>query len=474
MTPPLHFVIVGNGVAGMEAAVALRAREPQAKITVVSEESDHFFSRTALMYVLAGQLRHQDTEPLERDAYARLSLERVRARAVGLDLAGRRLRLSGGQELPYDRLLLACGSRPRPAPWPGAQLAGVGHFVTLQDLAWLEAELHGGPNRGGPPPRPDAHLERSAPDSPYQSRPVAARRRGHLARQAVVVGGGLIGIEVVEVMLAAGLRPHFVVREEWFWPMAIDAAEGAWITQRLAGHGAQVHLGRGVVALEGQDGLVTGLRTDDGALLPADVVVVAIGVVPNTGWLAGAGLALEPSGGVRVGPDLSTSAPGVFAAGDCAAVPGADGRPRVEQLWYTARDQGRIAARAMLGDPVRYERGLPYNSAKLMDIEYTTVGEVWTGPAPDAAAWEWTLVEEGRVRSSTRICGRGDQVVGFNLLGRRWDHSVLARWIQERRDLAWVVQRLPQAAFDTELVPPLRVPADRLAQVRALARPPQG
>ena len=176
----MRVVIVGNGVAGIEAALAIRAREPDADVTIVSEESDHFFSRTALMWVVSGQLSHRCIEPHERDLYARLRFTRVRRRATGIDLARRELRLADAEPLPYDRLLIACGSKPRPAPWPGAELDGVGHFVTLQDLEWLEEELHGGPSRGGRPPNADAHLASTTPDSPYRRRPSGWKARGAL------------------------------------------------------------------------------------------------------------------------------------------------------------------------------------------------------------------------------------------------------------------------------------------------------
>ena len=191
----MRIVIVGNGVAGMEAALAVRSAQPSWKITIVSEESDHFISRTALMYVFCGQLRHRDIEPLERDAYQRFDLERVRARAIGVDADQKKLLLAGGESLSYDRLLIACGSSPRPGPWEGSDLRGVGHFVTLQDLEWLEREVHGGANHGGRPPNADAHLSRTDEQSPYRPRAVRAQARGATAKKPIVIGGGLIGIE---------------------------------------------------------------------------------------------------------------------------------------------------------------------------------------------------------------------------------------------------------------------------------------
>lgn len=464
----MHYVIIGNGVAGVEAAIALRHREDDASITIISEESDHFFSRTALLYILVGQLSHRDTEPYERDLYERMRFRRVRARAVGLDTDSRRVLLGGGQDpVPYDRLLIAAGSRARRPPWPGSELRGIGHFVTHQDLAWLERELYGGPGLAGAPANADAHLGSTTPDSPYRKRASAAEARGRLAQQAAVIGGGLIGIEVVETMVARGLQPHFLIREEYFWPMALNGDESAWIAERMREHGVQVHLQTQVERFEDDgQGNVAAFLTQDGGRHEIDCCVVAIGVVPNTDWLGDSAVQRDRHGGIVVGPDLQSSVPGVYAAGDCASVEWFNGVQRPEQLWYTARDQGRVAARALLGDEVHYRRGHWYNSAKLLDIEYTTAGLVDFGYDD---IWSWYHEETGRVRSTTRICCRGERVVGFNLLGRRWEHTVLIRWIAERRSLPWVLEHLHQACFDTELVPPLKLPPDHLDQARRQA-----
>ena len=325
----MRVVIIGNGVAGMEAALALRDREPDWELTLISEESELFVTRTALMWVGAGQLSYRDIEPLERDAYARFGLRRVRARAVGIDGSARVVRLAGGLDpIPYDRLLIASGSTPRPGPWPGSDARGVGHFVTLQDLAWLERELHGGTSHGGAPPRPSAHLTASTPDSPYRFREPAAASRGNVARELAVIGGGLIGIEAVEVAVAAGLRPSFFIREEWFWPIALDSREAEWISERMREHGVDVHLNHEVEAIEQDEaGNVAAVRSDHGRY-EADCVVVAIGVVPNTQWLEGSGVELDPRGGVLVDDALRTNLSDVYAAGDCASVRWFDGSRR--------------------------------------------------------------------------------------------------------------------------------------------------
>ena len=186
----MNYVIIGNGVAGMEAALELRRRDEGGTITVISEESDHFFSRTALMYVVCGQLAHKDIEPLERDVYERLRLQRVRARATGVDPAAKTVTLAGGlPPVSYDKLLICCGSRPRPAPfWEGYDtLKGVGHLVTMQDLDWLHRELHGTAPFDAPE-RAEAHLAHTTDDSPYRPRPSATEIRKRPPTSAAVVG----------------------------------------------------------------------------------------------------------------------------------------------------------------------------------------------------------------------------------------------------------------------------------------------
>lgn len=415
----MHYVIVGNGVCGIEAALALRAREAGARISVVSDEHEHFFSRPALMYVFCGQLRLQDTEPYDRGLYERMGFERVQGRVRSLEAAGRRLLFEDGRELGYDKLLLAVGSKARRAPWPGSDGPGLHSFVTLRDLEGLDRE---------------------------------ARRGG----RAVVIGGGLIGVEVAEILHQRGLRVAFVVRENWYFPLALDASESALVAEHMRGAGIDVRLGANAdEILRDAGGRVRGVRLGSEELA-CDLVVCAIGVVPNTGFLASSGLALSQGGAIEVDDALRASQPGVWAAGDCANVTWADGSRRPEQLWYTARDQGRVAARSMLGDEAAYRRGAWYNSAKFFDIEWTTAGWVpallsWDntpkGRGPGVRTWFQRV--PGRFESQ-RIVVKDGRVVGFNMLGSRWDHEPLLRFVNERRDLDYVLAHLHEAQFDEE------------------------
>jgi NADPH-dependent 2,4-dienoyl-CoA reductase/sulfur reductase-like enzyme len=281
--------------------------------------------------------------------------------------------------------------------------------------------------------------------------------------RAVVVGGGLIGVEVAEILAHRGLQVTFVIRETWYYPVALERREAALVADHLRAHGIDVRLGAAVEEIRRDAaGAVAAVRVA-GADVACDLVVSAIGVVPNTAFLADSGLALAPSGAVEVDDALRTGAAGVWAAGDCANVTWIDGTRRPEQLWYTARDQGRAAAASMLGDATAYRRTAWYNSAKFFDLEYTTAG--WVPASLDgenrpaargAGVREWFHRVPGRMASERIVCD-GDRVVGFNMLGGRWDHEPLLRWIEERRELDFVVARLHEAQFDEELAERYRV-----------------
>lgn len=451
----MRHVIVGNSIAGMEAALAIRRRDGAASITIVSAESDHPFSRPALMYVFCGQLRGEDSELYDRGLYDRLRFTRVRDRVVGVDVARRALRLERGGELPYDRLLLAVGSKARRLPFTDAASGGAARGAIFADSGPSTADPIRGTTEGAVGADPLHHfVTRDDAD-----RLDATARPG---MSAAVVGGGLVGVEVAEILHHRGLQVHWLVREPWTWPVALDRAEAALVEGRARASGVDVRTGWAVSEMRKEDAGV--VLTGPNGELAVDLVVAAIGVVPNTRFLVGSGVALAADGGIETRDDLSsTSAPDVYAAGDCANVTWADGSRRPETLWYTARDQGRAAGAAMAGETVRYRRISWTNSAKFFDLEYSTAGfvplaEVSGRTHPGPGHWQtWSHVTVDG--ASLRIVLREGRVMGFNALGRRWDTEVWLRWIREGRTVESVVASLQEARFDEEFTPVFAAPA---------------
>jgi len=266
----------------------------------------------------------------------------------------------------------------------------------------------------------------------------------------VVVGGGLIGIETLEILHLAGIETTMLVREDHFWPIALSKPEGDMITEHVRSHGAEIHLQTETAEVLGENGKVTGVKTKDGRTFPADIVVFAIGVTPQTGFLQDSGIELDERGGIIVDEQLATSVSGVWAAGDCTSVVWFNGVRHPEQLWYTGRDQGQVAGLNMAANEderVAYKRKTFYNSAKFFDIEYTTAGYVNFNFDGER---DWYQREQGK-EISQRITYLPDgTVIGFNMLGSRWDHRVMVKWIDEKRNINWVLERLSEACFDEE------------------------
>ncbi|MGQ4513238.1 FAD-dependent oxidoreductase [Streptomyces sp. DW26H14] len=305
-------VVVGASAAGNTAALTLRREGFDGRITMVGAEDRMPYDRPPLSkQVLDGRWAADRVElPAAPDVTWRLGVP-----AGSLDVAGRTLTLADGARLAYDGLVLATGVAPRPLPY-GHDLAGV-------------------------------HLLRTADDA------LALRAALLSAASVLVIGAGFLGAETAAVARTFGLDvtlvdplPAPMVRQ--FGPRV-----GGLLADLHRARGVDVRMGAGVTALHGEDGRVTGATLTDGATVDADVVLVAIGSVPATGWLAGSGLSL--ANGVDC-DELCRAAPGIVAAGDVASWPhpGLDGRRiRVEHR-MNATEQAVAAARTLLG------KGTPY------------------------------------------------------------------------------------------------------------------
>ena len=407
----MRYVIIGNGVAGITAAFTLRARDASAEILLVSGESDYFFSRCALMYAFMDRMSLRDLEPHERRVYAKQNFRLIRDWVTDLDASRRLLTLQSGSSLAYDRLLLSTGSLGEVPDWPGLNRVreGAVHFVTLQDLGRAES------------------LARSA-------------------REAVVVGGGLIGVELVECLVYHRLKVTFHVRAPWYWPGALAREEAEIVSEHIRRHGVDLRMDEEVAEiLTTPEGRVCAVRAKSGHEYSCQLLGIAVGVSPQIAWLRGVKTPPRLGRGIQVSSSFETSLENVWAAGDCAEF-SANGAPFIEQIWYSARRQGELAARAMLGDTIRYDPPIFYNSAKFFGIEYTATGEI----SPSLPGVQTFFCHLPAREASVRITERAGAVIGINMLGARWDHSIFERWIAERRDMDYAVAHLPEAQFDVE------------------------
>ncbi len=403
-----HIVIVGNGITGVTAARFIRKLSGY-RITIISAETDHFYARTALMYIYMGHMRYRDTKPYEDSFWSKNRIDLIRGYVTSINLNARTIEVDGSKPVSYDTLLLATGSRSNKFGWPGQDLPGVQGLYGMQDLAAMELATRG-------------------------------------VDQAVVVGGGLIGIEMAEMLHARGIPVTFLVREHAYMSRVLPSEESALIGDEIVAHGIDLRLATELKAvLPNEEGKVGAVITSDSEKIPCQFVGLTVGVHPNIDLARAAGIATQR--GILVNEFFETSEPGVFAAGDCAEFTrDGIGSRRVEQLWYTGRKHGRTVANTICGTPTAYNPGYFFNSAKFFGLEYQTYGTV----APVRPANVGTrLWQDVKLRKLLRI-NYNDRVLGFNALGIRLRHDVCEKWIKEGATIEYVTLNLRRALFDGE------------------------
>lgn len=410
-----HIVILGNGIAGITAAREIR-KQSDDRITVISSETEYFYSRTALMYVYMGHLEYHHTKPYEDFFWGKNRIDLIRAHVERIDFDGKQLHFSGSSREPlnYDILILAVGSKPNFFGWPGQDLEGVQGLYGMPDLERMEVNTKG-------------------------------------IKQAVVVGGGLIGIELCEMMLSRGIEVTFLVREKSFWNSILPNEESELISRHIKEHHIDLRVKTELKEIVGDGtGRVRAVITTAGEEIPAQFVGIAVGVSPNIDLLKAT--LVETDRGVLVNEYLETNLPDVYAIGDCVQhrTPPV-GRKSLEQIWYTGRIMGETVAQTIVGKRTVYKPGVFFNSAKFFDIEYQTYG---FAPAHlrEYSHLQMFYWEHVSGRKGMRIYYQADNraVVGVNTFGIRQRQEVWSRWITERKDIRYVLEHLPEANFDPE------------------------
>jgi len=361
-------VVIGAGLGGLRLVEELRRGGHDGEIVLVGDEREHPYDRPPLSKeVLRGELV-QVPHLRAVDEYAELDVDlRLGRAAVQVDARSRTVQLDDGSVLAYDALVLAPGGAARLLPGADGRLPGMHVLRTHEDALRLRAEV----------------LE-----------------HGSLA----VVGGGFLGCEVAASARMLGaevdlveLLPGLVVR-------ALGPRIAARLTDLHRARGVRLHLGTGVASVRG-GGRVAELALGDGSTLPAPVVLVALGIVPRTAWLAGSGVQLAPDGAIRCDRFGRTTAPGVWALGDAAAWQDATGRHRRVEHWMTAVEHAATVASNLHAQPdaLTAHVGVPYFWTDQYDCALQALGEV----VPDTEA-EVHQVADGLVA----LHADGDQLLG--------------------------------------------------------------
>ena len=405
-----HIVIVGNGITGITAARFIR-KLSASRITVISSETDHFYARTALMYIYMGHMRYRETKPYEDHFWTQNNIDLVRGYVTHVDTVKKIVHIAGGPQMAYDALLLATGSKSNKFGWPGQDLPGVQGLYGIPDLVLME--------------RFTQDIDRG-----------------------VVVGGGLIGIEMAEMLHARSIPVTFLVREKSYMDYLLPREESMMIDEEILRHHIDLRLATELKAVQGTT-RAEAVLTSTGDKIACQFVGLTAGVHPNTDLARASGI--DTARGILVNEYFETSVPDVYAAGDCAEFnEDGIGSRRVEQLWYTGRLHGKTVAFTLCGMRRPYKRGVFFNSAKFFTIEYQTYGDV---PANLPNGIETLCVRENRKLLRINFEQHSKRVTGFNVLGLRLRQDVCEAWIKRGAQIGEVVRQLNHARFDTEFYP---------------------
>ncbi|MER2998911.1 NAD(P)/FAD-dependent oxidoreductase [Pontibacter populi] len=407
-----HVVVIGNGIAGITLAQRLRAHS-DCRITVISAEAPTHFSRPALMYVYMGHMRYQDIIPYPDWYYEEQKIEQLQDSVESVDFETKTLKLQRSQPITYDQLVLATGSSAVYYNWPGLQLKGVQALISLQDLELMQQTTKG-------------------------------------IKQTVIVGGGLIGIEMAEMLQSKGINVTILVRENLYWRSNLPEQEAKLVTKHILDCGIELQLQDELAEILGDEtGKVRAVKTKSGKEIPCQFVGIATGVKPCIDFIKPTGI--ETDKGVLINHYFETSIKNVYAIGDCAQFKDpAPGEPALEQLWYTGRQHGESLAAILTGNREPYTRGPWFNSAKFLNIEYQTYGFVprnWDEQHYSSLYWEHPVKTKAMRLLYERESGK---LMGVNLLGIRFRHDLCHYWLKENYTIHQVMEQLPAVNFDSE------------------------
>lgn len=343
------YVIIGTGAAGVSAAETIRSLDSRGKIYLIGDEPDGYYSRPGLAYLITGEIPEAQLFPFRQEEFRKLRLDWVHGAVQHIDRKNQRVLLKNRITIDYDFLLLATGASARKSDLPGADLEGVVQLDNIMDAREI-------------------------------------LRRGKKAKAAVVIGGGITALEIVEGLQALKVKVHYFLRGDRYWGNVLDEAESKIVEHRLFEEGVTIHYNTEAKEIlearswlfNNETGRVGGVRTMDGAEISCDMVAIAIGVVPRVELARSAGLELDR--GVLVDECMRTSDPKIFAAGDVAQAYDPYARRAIlDVLWPVARDQGRVAGTNMAGGEAVYRKEAPLNVTRLAGLTTTIIGAVNCG-----------------------------------------------------------------------------------------------
>lgn len=405
-------VIVGNGIAGLTAAIEARRLAPEKSIAIVTEQSHPTINAPGLKQFAFGKLAREQLLVYPAGTERAQHIDVINARVEEISSRGKFISLNDGSIFSYDSLLLAIGSKPNglPAGVPGRTFDGVLNLHRLVDYL----DLH-------------------------------RRLRLREVRDAVVVGGGTHAMETVMGLLRGGIHVYWLLRSATFLPATLDSTASEIVLEQSRRAGARVETETEVEGIVGRVGSVAGVVTNRQQMIPCQLVLVCTGIAPVTTLAESCDIPIERQRGIIVDDHLRTNVDDIYAAGDAAAL----WNPRTKKhelraQWHAAAAQGRIAAAFMAGHPESASSfGVPWHMTRLGKLSLLTVGD----PLHELEG-ATTLID--RKKAGYRVVSmRDDRLVGYLSLGlTQPDGLAIKRMVDEELPIRDVASALLTGEFD--------------------------
>lgn len=388
-----RYYIVGAGVAGVTAAEQIRKDDADASITVINGEDYPFYRRLSLSTYLQGHTALDALMVKPPEEYERLNITVLQDRVTQLIPTQNTLVMASGSNYEYDGLIIATGGSAIRPPIPGIDLAGVRlGYWDLKDTLWYEQQSQ---NSQG--------------------------------KNAVVIGGGVLGLELADSFNKAGLQVTIIQLGATLGEPLTDTKAGEILAARVKESGADYRIGVSAQTILGdENGHVRAVVTNTGEEIPASVVGVCIGIRPNVAWLKDAGVAIA-EGCIVVDEFLKTNFDNIYAAGDCTLVKSGNMVGyRPNRTWQVATSQGAGAATNLAGKGEVYQEGLFYNAGVLYDLPYTMLGKFNPDPS-DTNCQVYTYDTGDDPFAYFKLTVEKGQLVGAMLLGKQRRTNILRK-----------------------------------------------
>ena len=377
----MRYVIIGNSAAAVGAVEAIRQYDQNNPITIIAQEPHHVYSRPLISYLLGGLVDESRMHYRSDDFYERNNVETMLGvKVTSIDTQNQAISLSGGGQVSYDRLLVATGGRPFVPPLPGSDLTGVFTFTT-----WEEAR------------RIDRYIQE------------------YKVKSALVVGGGLIGLKTAEALIEREIHITLVELADRILGTTFDRTASKLAETILRRENVDVRTGTTVEEIVGRGARVDHAVLRGGDRVDCDLVVFAIGVRPNTSLIP-QDASIEVDRGICVDYHMQTTAPGVYAAGDCVqAYDMLIDADRTIAIWPNASRQGYIAGCNMAGVEKEYDGSFPMNAIEVCGVPTISVG--LTDPPQDSREYEIMDKYDRKALVYKKLVLRHNQLVGAIFIG---------------------------------------------------------